>query len=104
VDFLYSFVDEKIGVLDFFFTLQSTSLSPKGLIIEVFDVEFPDNGIIEFEPSFFSTSLLNQRVVMPTVRIPNMDNNALELILVVLFGPHFLRLEFGVFLLSQVFV
>lgn len=100
VDFLDSFVDEKIGVLDFLFTFQTASLPTKGFIIEVFNVKFPDDSIIKLKPPFFSTSFLNQRVVMPTVRIPNMNDNTFELVLVVLFGPHLLRLEFRVFLFS----
>ena len=100
VDFLDSFVDEKISVLDFLFTFQSARLSAKCFIIEVLNVEFPDDSIIKLKPSFFSTSFLNQRIVMPTVRIPNMNNNTFELVLVVFFGPHLLGLEFRVFLFS----
>jgi hypothetical protein len=60
VDFLDSFIDEKVGILYFLFTVQSASLSAKCLIVEVFDVELPDNGIVKFEPSLLTTSFLNQ--------------------------------------------
>ncbi len=58
--FLDSFVDEKVCILNFLFTVQSASLSAKCLIVEVFDVKFSDNGIIKFEPSLLTASFLNQ--------------------------------------------
>jgi hypothetical protein len=59
VNFLHSFINKKICIFDFFFAIQSTSLSSKSLVTEVLHIEFPDNSVIEFDPFILTRALLN---------------------------------------------
>lgn len=100
--FLLSLVYKHISIFNPLFLIVSTRLPSKRLIREILNIKIPNNSIIKFIP-FGRNSILNERIVMPTICRSNMHNNSFQDIVVILYSFVLLIFYgFGIFLLAEV--
>lgn len=72
-----SLVDQHVCVLDLLFRVIAACLAPVGLLSNIVEVEVPDDGVVELEP-LFAVSVLDEGIVVPTVGIAQMNDDALQ--------------------------
>ena len=102
-DLLLSFIKQHVGIFYFFFDFESANLSSKCFFSELPNIETSDCRIIEFIPFSISFSLLNERVVMSTICIANVDGDSLEDVIIVGIWKNIFFIELvRVFLLPQI--
>lgn len=85
IAFLFPLIDEHIGILDLLLGIIPSVLSSKGLLTQIINIELPDDSIIELVP-LHGGPVLDVRIVVAAIGIPDMHHYSLEDIVVVVIG------------------
>ena len=81
--FFLSFVEQHVGVLYFLLYLESSHFPTKRLLGQLPWVEASDGCVVELIPFSILSPLLDERIIVATISIADMNGNSLQDIIVV---------------------
>ena len=83
IHFLLSFVNEHVSILYLLFNISSAHLTSKCFFSKFFDIERSNNGVIKLKPFSIIFSFSDERVIVTTVCMTNMNHHPLQCVIII---------------------